>query len=695
MKKNDVLFELTVENIPARFVLIAKKQLQEKLLELMKNSRLEFGDIKIYSTYRRLTVFIYSVSSRTEKVIEKAYGPNARMLKDENGNYTKAAVGFAKACGVKPEELKTAFVEKKGEVLYAQRVIPSINAEKVLSDVFKEAIKSLNFPKSMIWEDSKFVFARPIRNILAIYGTRLIPIEIAGVKSSKFTYSSYFTGFKKISIKKPDEYFNQLDKNCVMADDEKRKKALENIIKGVEERVKATVKKDEDLIEENLYLAEYPSGVLVKFSLDFLKLPKELLNLVLKKQLKFFAILDEKSNLLPFFLGIRDGLSVGHKNVEEGFLNVFKARCADAIFFYDLDLKTDKLIFEEKLKSMLFQKELGNMYDKGLRVRSVVKMLANEFKIYDENLINASKYIYYDLASSVVNEFPELEGIMNYYYANNYGIYDEQIKLAISEIYLPVANDSKMPSNQYSSLFSVAHKIDTLVGDFILGIIPNGSNDPHGLRRYALGIIRTVYENDFNINLKKLIKFSYDSYPDDIRNKKDIKTLEDEILDFIYQRLESYLESKKFGVDVINSVKSIFLKEGDEARAIKRIEVINSLKNIDDFRNFALIYKRLKNITKDFTPKSNIDTTLFEKDEEKKLYDTFIKISEQVNRSINDSDFKTAAMEIIKLREPLESFFNTVLVMVDDEKIKNNRLTMLKNIYNLFIEISDISQISY
>jgi len=694
MKKNNVLFELTVENIPKRFIVEAKKQLQSKITQLLKLSRLEYGDITIYATHRRFVVIIKDVSPQTQRIVEKVYGPPARLLKDEKGNFTKTAIGFAKSCNINPENLKIEVIEKKGEVICAEKHIPSEKAEKILSRIFYEAIKSLEFPKNMIWEEEKFLFARPIRNVVAIYGNKIIPIKIAQVKSSKTTYSSYFTGFKKINIKNPEEYLKIMENNHIVINDEERKKAIMNIISGVEHFSKCEVNKDIDIIEENMYLCEHPSGVVVKFPSEFLKLPPELLNLVLKKQLKFFSCYDKKGNMIAAFLGIRDGVSKGHRNVEEGYLNVFKARCSDAIFFYETDLKTDIKVFEEKLKNLIFQKELGSMYDKTARVKNVLSLVMKELNIEKKELIDASSFIYYDLVSNVVNEFSELEGVMNYYYANKYGIVDEEIKKAISEIYLGGGNDLRIPSNIFSSILAVSHKIDTLVGDFIVDVIPSGSNDPHGLRRYANGIFRIINENGINLNLLKLIKFSYNSYPEDIRGKKKIEILQKEVLDFIYQRMESYYSQKSVSQDILNSLKNIFLREGDILKLKYRVESLSLIKNRDDFKNISLLYKRLKNIIKDFKL-MDVNESIFEKDEEKRLYSKYIEIEKELNGYLNENKYSDAINLILRISNELEAFFENVMVMVESEKIRNNRLSLLKKIYNLFSDISDISQIVY
>lgn len=687
----NVIFEITVENIPSRFVIPAKEKLKETVESLLKEKHLSFSNIKVYATYRRFVVFIKDVPSKTEKIIEKIYGPKASLLKDEKGNYTPQAIGFARSCGVEPQSLSVEKHEKKGEVICAFRIKPSVSCLKVLAEVFEESIKRLEFPKNMIWEESRFRFARPIRNIVALWGSRVIPISLCGVKSTKITYSSYFTGFKKININSADSYFNILEKNYVIVDDEKRKKIIMDELDGIEKKLNCRSLRDESLVNENVYLSEYPRSVVVKYPSEFLKLPLPLLELVIKKQLKFFPLTSEDGSLIPFFVGIRDGISKGQSNVENGYLNVMKARCADALFFYETDLKTDPSLWREKIKNIVFQGDMGSVYDKSLRVKKLTEKIVEELKL-GTDAVKVAEYIYYDLASNVVGEFSELEGIMNYYYAGNYGIKEEELKKAISEIYLPVSLSSPLPSNIYSSVIAIAHKIDTLTGDFLTDMIPTGSNDPHGLRRAAGGVFRIILENELKLSVKKLIKYSYDIYPDNIRNRKACETLINSILSFIYQRAFSYFEEKGYSTDVLQSVESVFVKEGDPLKFKKRIYAISSMREQDAFKKLVVIYKRLKNIAGNYSS-FEIDKTLFCCDEERKVYEIAVNIENKLCEYMDNGDFVNAFNEILKLGDPLENFFNKVLVMVDDEKIRNNRLSLLRKVYSFFDNLADFSRI--
>lgn len=690
--KNDkraVVFELTVENIPARFIIPAKEQLKKNVEEMLKNKNLSFGEINTYATYRRLIVFIWDVPSKTEKIVEKIYGPKASLLKDASGNFTPQAIGFARSVGVKPEDLTVEKNEKKGEVICALKVRPAQSSLVILSEVFTESIKKLEFPKSMIWDETRFRFARPIRNIVALWGDKIIPMEIAGVKSGKVTYSSYFTHFKKITIKNAESYFSTLEKNGVIADDSKRKNLLLSILNNVSKNLNAEVDLDEDVINENLYMCEYPRSVVVKYPVDFLKLPSPLLELVMKRQLKVFPLKD-KNGFVPIFIGIRDGMSKGQSNVENGYLNVFKARATDALFFYETDLKTDISLWQEKLKNIIFQGNLGSLYDKTQRVKKISSFLCKLLEV--EDISEYSEYIYYDLASNVVGEFTELENIMNYYYAEKYKISDEGLKRAISEINLPYSTTSPLPSNLYSSINAISHKIDTLIGDFLIDMIPTGGNDPHGLRRAAIGVFRIIAERGLNIPLVDLISYVYQLYSPSIRERKEEKTLIKAVLEFIYQRASSYFEEKGVSGDILNSVEALFIREGDVVRLTKRIEALSLFKLKPEFRKFVLMYKRLKNIIKDHTGMV-VDPSLFEYEQERVLYETSQKLEKELSDFIFNSEFSQAIERLLILSDILESFFEKVMVMVEDKRIRENRLSLLKRVYTLFDDIADVNKI--
>jgi glycyl-tRNA synthetase beta chain len=687
------LFEIGVENIPARFITSACSQMKNKAEELFKKHGISYQEIDSAGTYKRLTLFVKDLSPKSEERAERFYGPSSKILKDESGNYTKQAEGFAKAHNISVDKLIIVNIEKKGEVLCVEKKIPSQTTEKILPEILFEITASLKFPKTMMWEESKFKFARPIRSLLAIYDKKNIPLKIADVKSSKWTFGPNARGFNKIAIKNANDYYKTLEKNHVIVKDSERKKQLIKEIKQLSNRMKFEVKEDEELIDENVYLSEYPVCVLVKFPNEFLTLPPQLLALVMKKQLKFFPTYDSAFKMNPYFIGIRDGISKGHKNVEEGFLSVFQARCNDALFFYNNDLSLSVAYLNEKIKNIEYQKSLGSVYDKKLRVKNNFNYLLEKLKVKGkEELSTLADYAYLDLATNIVREFPELQGTISYYYAKNWGLDERKAKI-LSEFYYPLYSKSELPSSLEAALLSVSAKIDTLIGDFALGMTASGSEDPHALRRSAYALIRIFEKYEIEINIIELLGVSFDFLPEEVKEKNEKNKLIKAAADFIWQRAESYFVENGYGLNEINSVYEIFIKEGNLILIEKRLEAIKKALEKKDFKNLSLLYKRVKNILKNGIVSVKIDESLFEKEEEKTLFSEINKIKPEIEDLLKNRDYLSAMGRIELLNSPLENFFNNVMVMTENEKVKNNRLSLLNEIYLMFKDISDISKL--
>ncbi len=688
-KTKRFVFEIYVENIPARFIIPALKQEEELAAAFLKENNLQFGEIKTFGTYRRLILSIDLIPSRTAEKTEFHYGPPARLLKDENGNYTKQAIGFASSFNTTPEKLKIAILEKKGEVLCFEKRIQPISAVKVLSNLCVHIIKNLQFPKSMVWEESRLRFARPIRNLLAIYGNSTVPFKIAGLKSGKFTYGLASLGSPKIQIKDADSYTKAMQKAQVIVNDIERKEKILRDLKNAASTMRLSFDRDEGLVEENVYLTEYPSCVPVKYPNEFLQLPAELISLVMKNQLKFFPCYKGKETA-PFFIGIRDGISRGTKNVEEGFLNVFAARCRDAMFFYDKDIKTPAEELRRKISFIAFQEKLGTMADKKDRVVRNLKNISEQVNFVSEEMEKAASFCYLDLASNVVREFPELQGIMSGYYGKYWGL-DEKASLILKEFYVPVSPTDSLPSSKEASLLSLAGRIDTLAGDFALGLIPTGSQDPHGLRRLAYGIVRIVCENDIRLNLKDSFVFALSILGKDAQ-VENYEKVWDQIAEFLWMRFENIF-SEKFKSGEFSAIKEIFVKEGDFVKAVKRAEALKKLRGSSDLMNVAQLYKRLKNILKNQMLSYEVDVALFEKEQEKALYEILSKIKKEMGSLNMQEKFEEALKTAESLKSPLENFFNEVMVMCENQSVRKNRLALLSNAQALFEGLADISKI--
>lgn len=691
MLKKDALLEIRIENIPARFVISAEEQMKKYAAELLAEANLPCEGIEAYGTYKRLVLHLSGVPAKTEERTKKAYGPAVRLLKDANGNFTPQSAGFARSHGTTPDKLGVETVPNKGEVLVFETRIPGRPAVKALAEIFPQIITRLQFPKNMVWEATRFRFARPIRSLLALYGDKPVVFSVAGIKSGRVTVGLSAKGSRQIKVGAAEKYFKALEHANVIVKDAERLAMLRLEISNLEKRMKLVVKADPELLSENLYLVEYPVCVMSGYSQDFLKLPHELVHLVMKKQLKFFAVSDAKGALQPYFVGIRDGVSKGQRNVEEGFKNVLEARFRDAIFFYTRDLAIPLADFRDKLKAITFQEKLGTMSDKTVRVEKLAAWLGDNCgaTVNKEEVKAAAANVYADLTSNLVREFTELQGVMGYYYAKNAGL-SENASRAVGEFYWPMSAKSPLPSSKEGALVSLAGKLDTLASDFALALIPSGSEDPHGLRRQAHGLARIVIENNFKVDLSEAFSFAFALLPAEAE-KREVSVP----MDFVWQRAEAVFTESGYRFDEAKAVREFFISGGDLLDCRARVKDINSLRGNPDFAGIAMAFKRAKNILRQAkAPLSGTpDENLFEKDEERVLYNGIKAMSGRLAAHVANRDYAGGLSELLSIKGSLDSFFEKVMVMAEDLKVRDNRLNLIKSLVNLFEGIADLSQL--
>lgn len=685
--KRDALLEVRIENIPARFVISAEEQLKKYAAELLAEANLPCEGIEAYGTYKRLVLRLAGVPARTEEKTQKSYGPAARLLKDEKGNYTPQAAGFARSRGTTPDKLGVETVPVKGEVLVFETRLPGRPSAKALAEIFPQAIARLQFPKNMVWEKNRFRFARPIRSLLALYGDKPVAFSVAGIRSGRLTVGLSAKGSRQLKVASAEKYFKALEHANVIVKDGERLEMLRRELAALSKRMKLQVEADPELLSENLYLIEYPVCVMGGYSQDFLKLPHELVHLVMKKQLKFFTVADARGGLQPYFVGIRDGVSKGQRNVEEGFRNVLEARFRDAIFFYTRDLAVPLNDFRDKLKTITFQAKLGTMADKTARVEKLAAWLAANCgaPVNKEEVAAAAFHVYSDLTSNLVKEFTELQGIMGYYYARNSGM-SEKASRAVGEFYWPMSAKSPLPSSKEGALVSLAGKLDTLASDFALGAIPSGSEDPHGLRRAALGAVRIILENGFSLNLRAAVSAAFEGLPGSAPVP---------LLEFIWQRAEVVFSEAGFQFDEIKAVREFFMAGGDLPDCRARIKDINAMRGNPDFAGIAMAFKRAKNILRQAkAPLSGApEESSFEKDEERALYGDIKAMSGRLKAHIDGRDYAKGLSELLTIKGSLDSFFEKVMVMAEDPKVRDNRLNLIKSLVNLFEGVADLSQL--
>jgi glycyl-tRNA synthetase beta chain len=694
--KREVILETRIENIPARFVTSAEEQLVKYAAEALKEANLPYESIAAYGTYKRLVLHLTGVPAKTEEKAQKHYGPSAKMLKGPDGNFTPQAAGFARSRGTTPDKLGVEAVPNKGEVLVFESTIPGRAAGKALAEIFPAVIARLQFPKNMVWEKSRFRFARPIRSLLALHGDKPVAFSVAGVKSGRVTAGLSARGSRPLKVASAEKYFKTLEHAGVMVKDADRLAALRRELAAVCKRAKLEVEIDGDLLAENLYLVEYPVCVVSTYSQDFLKLPPELVHLVMKKQLKFFTVADAKGRLQPYFVGIRDGVSRGQRNVEEGFRNVLEARFRDAIFFYTRDLAVPLADFNAKLKSVTFQAKLGTMADKAARVEALAARLCGSSReACAEDVSAASKYVYSDLVSGLVGEFPELQGTMGGYYAAIAGLRETAAR-AVGEFYWPVSAGSPVPSSVEGGLVSLAGKLDTLAADFYTGQIPTGSADPHGLRRQALGAVRIVLEKELRLNLCDALDAAFGPLAGLLPEaRKDLPARREALLDFVWQRAEAVFAEAGLRFDEIKAVRGFFMDGGDLLDCRARIKDINSLRSNPDFSGIAAAFKRSKNILRQ--SKSSLsgspDEGVFEKDEERALYGDIRAMGARLKEHVAARDYARGLSELLAIKPSLDNFFDKVMVMAEDPKVRDNRLNLIKSLVSLVEGVADLSQL--
>jgi len=699
MAKN-ALLEIGTEEIPASYIAPALEQMKKNAAEMLNAVGLKFDAITTYSTPRRLILIINNVDEKSEDQNQEFNGPSVKAGKDANGNWTQAVLGFSKKHNINPEQLQIKETEKGQYYCHLQK-IKGIKTEKALSDIFPEIIKKIYFPKTMVWESSLMKFARPIRTIAAMYGDKTIKFSMANgtLSSSNKTIGLHTLTIKPIAITSVDNYKMILKNNCVLADQAERKERIINSINDAVNTISCKAILDEDLIDEVNQLVEYPTAVLCKFDEKYLKLPEEVLITCMKKKQKCFAVKDEKGKLTNYFIGIRNGNSEHLDIVREGYQKVVIARLADSEFFYENDLKKTTESSLERLKGLIFQKEIGTIYEKLARIKTLAQFIVKENNLScDINKINKivdlSKT---DLVSEMVFEYPELQGIMGRIYATESG-QSEDVAQTVEQHYWPLSASGKLPETIQSAVISLADKIDTLSADFAIGLEPSGSADPYGLRRMTIGIIRMITEFIPNANIEKIIDESLKNMPEKIKQSETFKNAKERLIKFLWNRIENIYENEGYKFDEVKAVilpaqKNGFNGIGD----IKiKLSVLQQARKQASFEQIITIFKRANNIIQQAKKQNlqiseNINQQLLKEEAEQKLYEQYILTDKQLKELLQNKNYLQALNTLNDIKPCLDNFFEKVMVMCDDNSLKLNRISLISGIIKEFDSFVDLS----
>ena len=699
LKNLDALLEVGCEEIPARFMPGFLLDLKFKAEEKLKKERIGFGNIETFGTARRLVLSIQNISVNQTDLTEEVKGPPAEAAFDPDGKPKPAAIGFAKSQGVTLKDLKQRPVGNRNYV-FAEVLKKGQPVETILKALFPEIILALYQPLAMRWGNYDIKFIRPFHWFLALCGNKTIQFELAGVKSSAFTRGHRYlknSNFK-LQTSKKENYIKVLAELGVIVDQEERKELIRKMVNAAAKREKGMALVEEDLLEEVTYLVENPSAYVGKFKDEFLALPRAVLITAMKKNQKYFPVLDEEGKLLANFVVVTDGCK--NAKVVEGNEKVLTARLSDAKFFFEEDLKLPLKLRMTDLDRVSFFEKLGTISNKVERMVKLSEWLAKNLNLEEQEVACARRVAELskaDLTTKIVYEFPELQGVIGKEYAL-LGGEEPMVAEGIFEHYLPRYAEDQLPQSPAGTVVALADRIDTLVGCFSIGSIPSGSEDPYGLRRAVHGIIRMVLEKNIDLLLDEAISHSYKLYEPVFlgflfaqgeTGYQDSAKIKKRILDFIAGRLRPILLEKGIRYDVVEAVLVDF---NDILDAQKKAQVLNKLVSESWFAGVVRSADRIARIAKEARREEVLEGDFVEK-EEKELFDLYLKINWEVGEAIKQEDWMKAVKELAKLTEPIEKYFEKVLVMHGEEKIKLNRLALLKSIDKLYLQVADLRKI--
>ncbi|MEN2259459.1 glycine--tRNA ligase subunit beta [Paraclostridium benzoelyticum] len=686
--KNYLLFEIGVEELPARYVNSAMDQLKTNIVKSFNENRITFDEVNIYSTPRRLTVIVNNICEKQSDLEEEVKGPAKRIAVDAEGNYTKPLLGFMKSKGIKEEDL---YFKQVGKEEYAFGKIKQDGqlTSEVLKSILPEAIKSMTFPKAMRWGGKNMRFIRPIRWMVCILNDSVLDIELEGIVSSNTTKGHRFLGESEFEVNTLNEYLTKLEENFVILNQDERKELIKKQCDDVAKSLGGEIEFDEELLEEVTHLVEYPTAFYGEFDEDYAKLPKEVVITPMKQHQRYFPVLKD-GKLLPNFIAVRNGDSHRIDNVKKGNEKVLEARLADALFFYKEDTKKSLESYIEKLKTVVFQAKLGTVYDKSLRIEKLANDILEKLNETDikEDTLHAAKLCKADLVTGMVFEFTELQGVMGREYAKVSGE-NENVAEAIFEHYLPRFAGDILPATKSGIVLSIADKLDSIAGFFAIGIQPTGSQYPYALRRQALGIINILMDNNLDISLRELVSLTLDNYSFIEFDKDEVLN---QIMEFFKDRIKNLFRDLGIRYDVIDAILSSNID--DIADMYARAKALNSWIDKGELVEMLTAFNRVATLAEK-AETNEVNINLMREEAEFNLYQQFQEISSNVEHLLANKEYTKALDAFASLRPAIDNMFDSVMIMDKDEAIKNNRLAILKQIYDIMLNICDLSKIVY
>ncbi|MBW1955591.1 MAG: glycine--tRNA ligase subunit beta [Deltaproteobacteria bacterium] len=687
-----LLLEIGTEEIPAGYIEPALDALSQTIVRKLDAARIVHGGVNVYGTPKRLAVEIADVAEKQTPLSVEMIGPPKKVGFDDQGRPTVAAEKFAEKAGVAVAKLIVKETEK-GAYLCAQKMERGKSSRALLSTILPETILATPFPKSMRWGTLSISFARPIHTVLALLGNKIIPFTVGDIKSGRMTLGHRFMASGRIRVDHPKEYIKKLREAHVLADIRARKKSVRTAVEKAAGKIGGRVLEDDALLDTVTHLVEYPVPSTGRFDDAFLALPPEILITAMRRHQKYFAVEDDKGCLMPHFIAVNNTRTRNPSLVATGHERVLRARLSDARFFFNSDLSETFDQRVEKLKGVLFQSELGTMHEKIQRVRDMAAYLADAAAMPSDVIKDVKRAAWLckaDLVSQVVGEFPELQGIMGRVYAEKSGE-PERVARALEEHYRPTHSGGVLPGDPVGALLSIADKLDSICGCFSVGLVPTGASDPYALRRQGIGIVLIMLSRNFQFSLEAAVQKSLSLFPEAVC--KDAAAGE-KIFSFLQNRMVHLLAEEGYAKDVIQAVTTVSSDCVPDVWA--RVKALDHLKKAPDFEPLAVAFKRVVNIIKQAGGGAvpEVKESLFSDKSEKALYAAYQKTARDVEQLLKKGAYEKALVRIASLREPVDAFFDAVLVMTKDGRVRLNRLAVLSLIAGLFERIADFSKIS-
>ncbi len=685
---DDLLIELGTEELPPKALKKLSKAFTQGIVDGLEKAGFEINDVESFAAPRRLAVLVKSVAAmQPDREVERK-GPNLKAAYDAEGNPTKAVMGFARSCGVEVADLQRQETDK-GVWLVFKATEKGHVLSDLITDIVNQSLAKLPIPKRMRWGDKSEEFVRPVHWVVLMHGAAVIDAQVMGLKTSNVTFGHRFHAKGEIKLASANEYKQKLlSEGFVIADFEERKQNIRQQVIDTVEKLGGVAILDEELLDEVTALNEWPIAVAGEFEEVYLEVPSEVLIKTMQDNQKYFAVQDTTGKLKNYFITISNIDSKTPEKVKAGNERVVRPRLADAMFFWQQDQKQPLDSFNAALEKVVFQAKLGTVAEKTQRVAKLAGSIAEQLGANIDYVNRAVVLSKCDLMTDMVGEFASLQGVIGKRYAQIAGE-AEEVALAIDEQYMPRGAGDDTATTSTGQILSISDKIDTLVGIFAIGQKPTGEKDPYALRRASLGVLRTIIERQLDLDLKQLIATSAQLLAD----KVDATEVEQDVFDYIIERLRAYYLGHGILADVFDAVSA--LSPSRPLDFDKRIKAVTIFRGMAEAESLAAANKRVGNILKKSATDtmSSVNEDLFSEAAEKNLFDVLSVLSETVEPLFLSGDYEAALSKLSSLRDPVDAFFDSVMVMADDDAVKNNRIALLNTMNQLFLRAADLSRL--